>query len=302
MVPVEMFRKHPQIFEEKYSRLNKAKIERLARNMFKWTFPDDIGNHLRGDLIERYLWLDGHCICFNHPMLGWIVTRCTETAWNVNGYAVAWRPVVDMDVGIPMPDELTEDDCVPIYEWAERYIQRKECLFLCDELADVNETIRQQVWNQKTPLMAITGTTPAKEKIKNAIVKIADNSKVLFLDKDIMDDVKALDLNAPFNVVELQQHKKAIENEMLDWLGIDYQDAMPKKERMIVDEQEANDESLNYILADQLNERLRAIDGFTRLGITATVEIQRGVRPENNDMDGDPEQPSGDDDGKTEAI
>lgn len=297
-----MFRKHPKIFEERYSRLNKAKIERLARNMFKWTFPDEIGSHLRGDLIERYLWLDGHCICFNHPMLGWIVTRCTETAWNVNGYAVAWRPVVDTDIGIPMPDELTEDDCVPVYEWAERYVQRKECLFLCDELADVNETIRQQVWNQKTPLMAITGTTPAKEKIKNAIVKIADNNKVLFLDKDIMDDVKALDLNAPFNVVELQQHKKAIENEMLDWLGIDYQDAMPKKERMIVDEQEANDESLNYILADQLNERLRAIDGFTRLGITATVEIQRGVRPENNDMDGDPEQPSGGDDGETEAI
>lgn len=288
---VEMFRKYPAKFEQKYSELYKEKTERLARNMFKWKISEE---HITGDLIERYLWMDGLCICFNHPVLGWIVTRAFETAWNVNGYAVAWKPQPDMDIGVAMPEELTEDECVPIYEWAERYTSRKRCLFLCDELADVNETIRQQVWNQKTPLMAITGTPQKRDKLKNAIVKIGDNIKVMFIDDDITKDVKPLDLNAPFNVIELHQHKKFIENEILDWLGIDSKDANPKKERMIVDEQEANDEALNYTLADQLNERLKAVDKFAKFGITATVEVQRSVRPADSQMEGDPDQPNSD--------
>lgn len=277
-------------FETMYSRLYKAKMERLARNMFKWESSEP---HVTGDLIERYLWADGKALVWKHPMLGWIVTRCSETAWNVNGYAVAWKPLADMKVeGIEFPDEVFDTDAVCIYEWAERYIQRKACLFLCDEMADINETIRQQVWNQKTPLLAITGTTQKRDKIRNMIVRIAQNINVLFMDSDIADDVKPLDLNAPFNVLDLHQHKKYVENEMLDWLGIDQMDANPKKERMIVDEQEANDESLNYTLADMLNERLRACDRLAKLGLDITVEVQRSVRPEDDNMDGDPEQPN----------
>lgn len=288
---VEMFRKEPKLFEDKYSALYKAKVERLARNMFKWTCNEP---HVTGDLIERYLWLDGRALVFKHDMLGWIVTRCVEVAWNVNGYATAWRPVIDTVVsGIKMPDEVTEDDnAVCVYEWAERYINRKACLFLCEQMADVNETIRQQVWNQKTPLMAIAGSTQNKDKIKNSIVKIAGNVSVLFVDKDITEDVKPLALDAPFNIVELTQHKQQILNEIKDWLGVDYKDAVAKKERMIVDEQEANDEDINYSLADQLNERLRACDKLTEKGLIITCEVQRSVRPEDSNMDGDPEQPN----------
>lgn len=290
---VEMFRKDTRLFEDKYSALYKAKMERLSRNICKWTSNEP---NVRGDLIERYLWLDGRALIWKHDVLGWIVTGCSETAWNINGYAEAWKPYTEYPVqGIIFPDELTtKDDCICVYEWNERYVRRTDVLFLCDELADVNETIRQQVWNQKTPLMAIAGNTSYRDKLKNAIVKLKENINVLFLDKDIASDLKTLDLNAPFNIIELHQHKKYIENEILEWLGIDATDANPKKERMIVDEQEANDETLNYILADMLNARLLACDQATEKGLTLTVEIQRSVRPEDTDMEGDPDQPNDD--------
>lgn len=287
---VEMFRKQPKKYEDAYASLLKAKVEKLARNMFKWTCHE---GHVTSDMIERYLWLDGRALVFRHEMLGWIVTRCDETAWNVNGYATAWRPVMDFQVpGVTMPAEVTEaDGAVCIYEWAERYIHRRDCLFLCEQIADVNETIRQQVWNQKTPLMAISGTTQQKDKLKNSLIKMAGNVSVLFVDSDISASVKPLDLNAPFNIVELTQHKQQIMNEIKDWLGVDYKDAVAKKERMIVDEQEANDEDINYTLADQLNERLKACDKLTEFGLAITCEVQRSVRPEDDSMDGDPEQP-----------
>lgn len=281
-------------FETAYSEYTKSKITKLAKNMFKWTISE---KNITGPLIEKYLWEYSIALVWRHPDIGWIVTGATATKFNINGMPKAFRPVKDYEVSINFPEEITLDDPtytpIPIYEWHELDFSRKMCLFLCNEIADVNETIRQQVWNQKTPLIAMTGSSTSKDKTKSMIVNIAKNMNALFVDSDIVSNIKPLDLNAPFNIEQLHQHKQLIFNSMLEWLGIDNRDVISKKERMIVDEQEANDEILNYVLADQLNSRLEAIDLMAIHGITATVEIQRGVRPEDNNMDGDPEQPGG---------
>lgn len=288
---------HVGKFEKMCTKLYKAKMEKIARSMFKWTCSEE---HITGDLIERYLWLDGHCILWKHDLLGWIVTKGTETAWNINGLAVAWRPIADKNVeGITFPAELTEDDCIPIYEWSSRYIQRRYGTFLADEMADVNETIRMQVFNQKTPLLAITGNEKTKQKLKNLIVNIGENMKVMFVDSDLGQEIQALDFNAPFNVPDLWAHKQSIYNDYLSWIGCDSQDAYQKKERKIVSEQEGNNEELNYVLADQLNERLKACEVAKKFGLKLTVEVQRSVRPVNDDMEGDPEQPTGGDENGT---
>lgn len=287
-------------FEVLTAKLYKAKMEKIARSMFKWACDEP---HITGDLIERYLWLYGRCVIWYHDKLGWIVTRAVEKAWNINGLAVLWEPLPDREVsGIEFPKELTEDECIPIYEWSSRYIQRRAAVFLADEMADVNETIRMQVFNQKTPLLAITGNEKTKQKLKNLIVNIGENMKVMFVDSDLGESIDALDFNAPFNVPDLWAHKQSIYNDFLSWIGCDSQDAYQKKERKIVSEQEGNNEELNYVLADQLNERLKACDIAKKFGLTLSVEVQRSVRPTNDDMEGDPEQPTGgDENGDTET-
>ena len=102
---------------------------------------------------------------------------------------------------------------------------------------------------------------------------------MLLLDWDITKDLKPLDFNAPYNVESLYQYKKSVEAEMLEQIGIDYKDAFAKKERLVVDEQEGNDETLNYILADGLKARQKAIDQCTKFGLSGSVEIQTIVRP-----------------------
>lgn len=287
-------------FEVLTAKLYKAKMEKIARSMFKWTCDEP---HITGDLIERYLWLYGRCVIWYHDKLGWIVTRAVEKAWNINGLAVLWEPLPDREVsGIEFPKELTEDECIPIYEWSSRYIQRRAAVFLADEMADVNETVRMQVFNQKTPLLAITGNEKTKQKLKNLIVNIGENMKVMFVDSDLGESIDALDFNAPFNVPDLWAHKQSIYNDFLSWIGCDSQDAYQKKERKIVSEQEGNNEELNYVLADQLNERLKACDIAKKFGLSLSVEVQRSVRPTNDDMEGDPEQPTGgDENGDTET-
>lgn len=288
-------------YEQMTANFFKYKMEKIARSMFKWTISE---NNITGDMIERYLWLDGKCVIWYHDKLGWIVTKAEETAWNINGYAVAWKPIADYHVdGITFPDELTMDDCIPIYEWGTRYVQRRYATFLADEMADVNETIRMQVFNQKTPILAITGDENVKQKLKNLIVNVGQNMKVMFLDTSVGTNLEALDFNAPFNVPELWAHRQSIYNDYLAWIGCDSQDAYQKKERKIVSEQEGNNEELNYTLADQLNERLKACEIAKKFGLTMVVEVQRSVRPVEDGMEGDPEQPTeGDDNGAIGTI
>lgn len=251
------------------------KMIRLGQSVYEWS---DIAT---SRLIERYLWEDGKCIIWNSPELGITVSRCIERGWNVNGDPVLFEPQFDMvtDPRIQTP-MLSTAECVAIFDLPMRDIRRSDCLWLCSQIADVNDTIRTQVSNQKTPMVAYAGTKKIVEKLKNAFVQIADGVKALILDLDMKDQIQVLDFNAPYNVESLQQYLWSLESEMMEFLGIDSQDAFQKKERLIVDEQEGNDELLNYMLASGLKMReygaQRANEMF---GLNLSVNVQKLVRP-----------------------
>ena len=251
------------------------KMIRLGQSVYEW---NDIA---MGRLIERYLWDDGRCIVWDSPEMGIVVSRCIERGWNVNGDAVLFEPVFDMraDERIEAP-LLTTADCVAVYDLPIKDFKRSDCLWLCGQITDVNDTIRTQVSNQKTPMVAYAGSKKMVEKLKSAIIDIASGIKALVLDMDMRDQIQVLDFNAPYNVESLQQYLWSIESEMMEFMGIDSQDAFQKKERLIVDEQEGNDELLNYMLASGLKMRRYAAERMNEMfGLDLDVNVQKLVRP-----------------------
>lgn len=251
------------------------KITRMGQAVYEWSDPEI------GRLIERYLWSDGVCIMWDSADLGLVVTRCVEKGYNINGDAVLFEPQFDVvtDSRIAKPT-MTTAECVAIYDLPVRDIRRSDCLWLCSQIVDVNDTIRTQVANQKTPMVGYAGSRKLAEKIRNAFVQIAEGAKALILDLDMRDQFQVLDFNAPYNVESLQQYLWSLESEMLEFLGIDSQDAFQKKERLIVDEQEGNDELLNYMLASGLKMRRIACDRINEMfGINLSVDVQGLVRP-----------------------
>lgn len=255
------------------------KITKLGMNVYD-TKVDGIPD----GLIEYLLWNEGRCIIWNSDVLGWVCTGCDEIGQDINGLPNKWRPTLKSKAfDIPIP-ELTEDDCIVFYDSMDPTIRRKDVLGKCWDYADAHMTIRQQVFNQKTPMLGVVGSPKLRDKIRNAFVSIADNCKMLLLDWDITKDLKPLDFNAPYNVESLYQYKKSVEAEMLEHIGIDYKDAFAKKERLVVDEQEGNDETLNYILADGLKARQKAIDKLSSFGLSGSTEIQKVIRPIDTDV------------------
>lgn len=256
--------------------IERSKITRLGMNVYT-TKVDNIPD----GRIEWYLWNRGHCLIWRHDILGWIVTDMSEIGWDINGFPNAWRPVFETNIdGLSIPDRLTEDDdCIAFYDCLDYRLKRSDILYYCADYADVKETIRTQIFNQKTPMCCITGDPKLRQKIKNFVVRVADNAKIMFVERDVKNAVESLDINPVYNVDSLYQYSKAIESEMFEFCGIDSKDAYQKKERLIVDEQEGNDEELNYLLADGLKARQMAVDKCLEKGLTASVEIQQLVRP-----------------------
>lgn len=264
-------------YEHSWYRYHMNKFRRLALNVYKWSnLPEGVDDYL----IEKYLFEDGMCIIWNSPEFGMNVSRCLVTQWDAWKRPLTVRPVYD---GIPnILDEIPIEDCVFLTDLYDLGHKRSEALDLVSELVSIQSVIDTQNTNQATPLMAIAGNNSVRQKLQNCIRRISEGYKVMFLEDDLSNSIKPLNLNSPYNVQLLVQYKKDIENEILSYLGIDSQQAFQKKERMIVDEQEGNDELLNYLLADGLKARQRAIDGNT-IGFQATVEIQTFVRPEMTD-------------------
>ena len=260
-----------------------SKISRLAINEFAY----EVKNLHNPELIEYYLWVDSRVMIWKNKILGWIVTRCVETAWDINGFAVRWRPVYDMrNADLPEPMEMgLDDDCVVIYDIYNRKFSSNICCKWINEIADINETIRSQVFNQKTPLIVLAKNPKDKEKIKKAVIDIANNVRALFLDDDvnISSNMRALAIDAPFNISDLQAYLKCKESEMLEFLGIDSLSGFEKKERLITDEQESNNQTLSYLIKDRYESRVKGCERLREKGLDISVSLTVTFAPNDSD-------------------
>lgn len=257
-----------------------SKISRLAMAQFKYD-SEQVKNLF---LIEKYLWIDGKVMIWYSDVLGWIVTRCQETGYNINGIAIKWRPILDVQNSeqiIPTPEMGIDDKCVVIYDIPSRICTSSICALWCQEIADINETIRSQIFLQKTPIIAVCDNPKDVNFLKKSIIDIKNNVKVLFVGKDIRNDLKTTKMDAPFNISDLQAHLKTKEAEMLEFLGIDSQSSFQKKERLITSEQESNGQILTYLLDDRYNSRKNGLAELDKKGCHISIEKVRINDPNN---------------------
>lgn len=107
------------------------------------------------------------------------------------------------------------------------------------------------------------------------------NRPFIFGDKDSLspDQIKALRTEAPFVADKIQNYKDKIWNEALQFLGIN-NIIVEKKERLITDEADSNNEVTNLNLQSFLIPRLEACKQFNeKFGLVGTdKEISVRVR------------------------
>ena len=141
-------------------------------------------------------------------------------------------------------------------------------LYLAQRTADINISVN------KMPFV-ITTDENQRLTMENLFNQISANKPAIFGDKDtisnLKESVKVLPTNPPFIADKLNEYKTEIWNEALSFLGIN--NLSEKKERLISNEINSNNELINLNLQSYLVPRQQAAERFNKLFGT-NIEVQ----------------------------
>lgn len=243
-------------------------LQMLSLNMFKYKgLPESIDVFY----LEYILQTRGYVGFYEDDRLGLICTEIT-LGGQLNHYGL---PTIYHTVS-PSPllkKTLKNSECVimknsPLYVGIFPYLN-----FFAKKLALTSQTMDQNLKMQWTPYI-ITGDKRMLNQFKTFMKKILQGVQTIFTSKGFrLEDVNVLQTNAPFIADELHGMKQAILRECMTLLGIENAN-MDKKERLVSDEVNANNQQVIASRNIWLSERKKAIELLNKkYGLNASVEF-----------------------------
>lgn len=238
------------------------KLMLVARSLFEW---ENLPNNMDERWIEKYLFTSGKCIFYKDPVMGYMVAGLAQQGGvNCYGDPTSVYPVAENYVY--SGDKLVNgENC---------YVIRNNDLMLPNfpiirhyayKLCNIDRAIDTNVEAVKTPII-VRCSEKQKLSLKNAINQRKDNEPVIWASDlaDINEMVDTLTTNAPIVFPQLQTQKHMILNEVFTDLGINNAN-MDKRERMVANEVEANNEQVKACEDVMLKARQQACKEINRI-------------------------------------
>ena len=210
----------------------------------------------------------------------------------VNAWSIGYNKQYDFDdIVYIMNNELQKPTLASLELFANR-------------LYETERTIDINLQAQKTPIL-IEGDTKTILTLKNVYMQYSGNTPFIFGSKqfDISNKLNVLKTDAPYLIDKLDVHKHQIFNEALTVLGIDNANT-DKKERLITNEVESNEQLVTYYLncwyktrkkaCDEINEKFLK-DNDTKIEIVLNKDVMDLLNKTENDIINNDR---GDDDGE----
>lgn len=239
----------------------------IALNLYEW---DGLPEGMEGRHIEQALLLQGQCFFYDHETLGLICLPCSNSG-QMNVYGEPTRILVS---GHGFSENRHITDGVRIIN-NPRVIPTDITLqYFCTKLAQIDSTMNTNLIQQKVPFIFAT----SKENeltIKNLYAKMYTGEPAIFVDQSLLNqngdlNIQSVSCEAPYIIDKLQEHRFEIEKELLTFLGINT--TIEKKERLLQDETNANNEQITLNVEIGLRERERACDEINeKFGLNLSV-------------------------------
>lgn len=244
----------------------------ISRSVFEWTGLEELG--INEKWIERYLFAEGQCVFFKDPIKGYMVTALTPNGkLNYYNEPTTIKPyAVDYVGDTLISDEncviiKNNDLCVPTTRTIQLYAYK---------LASIDRTIDVNIQAQKTPVI-IECTEKERLSMKNFIKQRNDNEPQIFVNQEFNSKgITVHNLNTPLVFRDLELHKHMIWNECMTYLGLNNSN-QDKKERLVTNEVEANNEQVEACFNALYSERKRACDKIneifgTNIGVRKRIQ------------------------------
>ena len=221
--------------ERETARLTKY-YQMLALNRYKW---ENLPNGIESRYIEQMLFDNGECAMFDHPDLGLCILRSSSRE-NLNIYG---EPTKLSLTGFNEHRTVMMDECVRIMNNDLALPSLPDILYYSRRMAEIDDIIMQNLRQQRVPYLLATNENN-HFSIKTLYDRMYQGEPAIFVDKEMLkgepENIMVLPVQAPYLVDKLQIQKQEMERELLTFLGIN--NTLEKKERLIVDETNANNQ------------------------------------------------------------
>ena len=253
----------------------------LALNIFEWeNLPEGIETrHIEKPLIEN-----GYSFFYNDSDFGYVCLPCTIVGFNIyneptevtiNNQIIHKTMKIEDGVLIQNNDLKTG-----LYPIIINYVSR---------LSEIETSINTNIYQQKFPFI-IECSKDNEYSVRQMMKNIHENEPYILVKKklDLMD-IKVDDLCVPYVADKLLDDKKKIENELLTLFGLN--NVGDKKERLIVDEANANNGYINRNVDLLYKNRKLACDKINeKFGLNINVKRVNNVEEkqyiEGGELDG----------------
>lgn len=260
------------------------RFRKIATSIFEWK---NLPSSMDARYIEQCLYFTGTAALLHTEEYGFINTKAAcdgdLTIYGlpsaINCYSYGFNEVRNVYNGLieGISEDKNSEAILVMNNW-DRYPTVATINLFAERLAEADRTCDVNIKAQKTPLIVLIDK--AQElSMKNAYAQIDGNTPVIFGDNNQLDLKKIQSLNtaSPYVVDKVMEYKKEIWNEFLTFLGVN--NLSEKKERLIADETNSNNELINLNLQSYLAPRKKACEQFNeKFGLTGENAIDVKVR------------------------
>lgn len=252
--------------------LNRLRL--IATSLFTWDKLDDYAGYGASRFLEQSLFDNGRACFVNDDELGFLALKVNPSdklnVYNLPIRVNAWS--------IGYNKNFSFDDIVYIMNNELQLPTADTLQLMAYRLYETERTIDTNLIAQKTPVL-IEGDTKTILTLKNVYMQYSGNTPFIFGNKsyDISNKLNVLKTDAPYLIDKLENHKHNIWNEAMTYLGIDNANT-DKKERLITDEVESNNDLINYYLNCFYKTRKKACDDINnKYGLDIEIKLNKDV-------------------------
>ena len=257
------------------------RMKKIALSMFEWVnLPESMSSRF----LEMCLYYKGQAALLYDKTFGYINTQAADSGYIniyglptvINCYSYSYN--TKRDLYVPDSGATKDEECILVMNTYERIPTCATIELFAKRMADAERSCDINISAQRTPVMILTDKNQ-ELSMRNMYAEYEGNAPVIFGDRNQLnlDSIKTLKTDAPFVAKEIKEYQVQIWNELLTFLGVS--NLSEKRERLITNEVDSNNELVNLNLQSYLAPRKQACKEFNeKYGLMGERAIDVKVR------------------------
>lgn len=257
------------------------RMKKICLSLFEW---ENLPSSMNARFLEMCLYYNGQGAMLYDNDYGYINTMASDGGYiNIYGLPTeiicySYRFNQRRSLYLTDTGEEKGKECILVMNNYERIPTSVMVNLFAYRLAEAQRTADVNIKAQRTPVLI---TTDQKQyfTLKKMYEEYEGNTPAIFADKNVIspDALKSLKTEAPFIANDIMDYKREIWNEFLTTMGIS--NLSEKRERLISNEVDSNNELVNLNLQSQLITRKEACKQFNeKYGLMGKNAIDVKVR------------------------